>query len=428
MNEIEDRLRAAATAAANTVTPGSAPPLRLPAPPRRLPPWTVRRPIAAAASAAAVIAITIAAAVVAPTWLGGHGQGPAQGQDALSSVPPYYMTLVPGGPGRSAGSVAVVRSTVTGKTLATIRPPAPYITFIDVSGAADDRTFVLTAQSTQTGSLSSADGFYEARFDPATQAVSLTRLALPGLPLSNDFVGDALSPDGTELAVASDIDQPAQIDVYSLPSGAVRVWKAGSLPSFSFASNLISWSGTGVAFQWNGTGPAGEYLLNTGGPGGSLLADSRLLVCLMTQNSPFSSYGYPTPDGSSIIVPVDSPVAPGQSARCAGPTPPASTSLLPARPGAKPSSGPAAAQLEEFSAATRKAIGVIYTGPSGRTGSAIPGLEGGYGVFWSSDSGSVLVIDAPPAAGQPDVYGVLSGGVFTPIPGALVTSPDMAAF
>jgi hypothetical protein len=379
-----------------------------------------RRLAAGTAAAAAVIGIVVAATLLTASSPG-HGRGPEQ---ALSSVPPYYMTLVPAGPG-TAGSVmvaqeAVIRSTVTGKILATIRPPAPYITFIDVSGAADDRTFVLTAQTTLAGNLSSADGFYEARFDPATQAVSLTPLALPGLPLSNDFVGDALSPDGTELAVASDIDRPAQIAIYSLPSGAVRVWKAGPLPSVSFASYLMAWSGTGVAFQWNGSTPAGDYLLNTSGPGGSLLADSRLLICAIPQNAPFPSYGYPAPDGASIIVPVDSAVPPGQSESCSQTGTP---SALPARP----RSGPTAATLEEFSAATRKAIGVIYTGPSG-TGAGIPGLLGGYGVFWSSGSGSVLVIDAPPAAGRPDVYGVLSGGVFTPIPGALVTPQVMLVF
>ena len=70
MNTIEDRLRAAAQAAAGTVAPGSAPPLRLPDRPARRfgvprPPhrggwrrWAA--PLAAAASVIAVVAASLA--------------------------------------------------------------------------------------------------------------------------------------------------------------------------------------------------------------------------------------------------------------------------------------------------------------------------------------------------------------------------------
>src|SRR5260221_25980 len=117
---------------------------------------------------------------------------------------------------------AAVRDTVPGRTLASVRPPRPYLTFIGLTGAADDRTFVLTAQSTLSGSLTSRNKFYYARFNPADDAVTMTPLALPGLPFSNNLNGAALSPDGTRLAVASQ-NGAAQIAVYSLPSGAVRV-------------------------------------------------------------------------------------------------------------------------------------------------------------------------------------------------------------
>jgi len=190
-----------------------------------------RRLIAGASAAAAVIAIAVAAALVA-TRPGGHGR--ASAQDALRSVPRYYMALVPVSSNEFGAYYAVVRDALTGKTLATIRPPKPYVTFVGVTGAADDRTFVLTAQSTLAGSLTSRNKFYYVRFNPADNAVTLTLLALPGLPFSNYLSGSpALSPDGTRLAVASQ-EGPAQIAVYSLPSGAVRVWVASDRSASAF--------------------------------------------------------------------------------------------------------------------------------------------------------------------------------------------------
>lgn len=370
-----------------------------------------RRLMTAAASAAAVIAIA-GAAVAAPFWVSSHGNGPGHGQ--LASAPPYYMSLVPVRGGTTAPQYAAVRSTTTGKTLATIRPPAPYVTFIGVTGAADDRTFVLAAQTALSPHTDPQGKFYEARFSPAGHTVSLTPLALPGLLPSRFLAGAALSPDGTQLAVAiggNTIDSQhvggfGWITIYSLPGGVVRTWTIGSgLPEMAFGSAIMTWSRAGLVFDWNGGIPGyfpGEYVLSTSSPGGSLLSDSRLLTCGVAQSWSGNATGYLTPDATTIIVALGHPVAPGRSLLpCSQPLPPTAA---------------VAPLLEEFSAATGKAIRVIYTGHR----SATPNLpaQNGYNVFWSSDSGSVLVIDAPRAAGRPAVYGVLSRGVFTPIPGA----------
>jgi hypothetical protein len=372
-----------------------------------------RRLMTAAASAAAVVAI-VGAAVAAPFWLGSHGNGPGHGQNPLASAPPYYMSLVPVRGATAAPQYAVVRSTTTGRTLATIRPPAPYITFVGVTGAADDRTFVLTARTALSPRTDTGDKLYEARFSPGGHTVSLTPLALPGLVPSHFFVGTALSPDGTQLAVAiggNPIDSQhvggfGWITIYSLPGGVVRTWTMGSgIPEMAFGSAIMTWSRAGLVFDWNGGIPGyfpGEYVLSTSSPGDSLLADSRLLTCGVAQSTSGNATGYLTPDATTIIVALGHPVAPGRSLLpCSQPLPPTAA---------------VAPLLEEFSAATGKAIRVIYTGHR----SATPNLaaQNGYNVFWSSDSGSVLVIDAPPAAGRLSVYGVLSRGVFKPIPSA----------
>jgi hypothetical protein len=380
-----------------------------------------RRLMSAAAAAAAVIVIA-GASVTASFWVSNRGDRAGRGQNPLTSVPPYYMALLPASGRTAAPLYAVVRSTTTGTTLATIRPPAPFITFIGVTGAADDRTFVLGARTAVSQSMSTAVEFYEARFSLAGHTVSLTPLTLPGLShiqyLNGDHLtGDALSPDGTQLAVASE-NAPAvaspdytgdgfgQIAVYSLPGGAVRTWTVGpGIPGLAFGSDIMTWSRTGLVFDWNSGEPGyfpGEYLLSTGGPGDSLIADSKLLIC-GTAESTSDAIGYLTPDAGTIIVAVGHPVARGHIlSPCSQPLPPAS--------GVVP-------HLEEFSAATGRAIGVIYAGRPSLSPN-LPADQMSYEVFWSSNSGSVLAVSAYSTASRAAVYGVVSRGVFTPIPGA----------
>ena len=215
MNLIEDRIRAAARAAAETVAPDSVPPLELPAArPRRFgrrprgarspgatwTPWVAR--LTPVAAALAVIAIVITVVTVS--------HPPHQGPDLVTGaaarpdvplgppvstyvrsgqVPPYFVTLTPSG--------AAVHLTVSGAAVATIRPSLPGGKVVAVTAAGDDRTFVLAEQ----GQDRKAVTFYQFRLGSSGRPGALTRLPM-SVADGKTMAGLALSPDGTRLAIA----------------------------------------------------------------------------------------------------------------------------------------------------------------------------------------------------------------------------------
>ena len=79
-------------------------------------------------------------------------------------------------------SAAELRSTRTGAVLARITPPRPYPSFTGVTGAADDRTFVLSAQGPQPSVVPPfpSQRFFLLRIDPAARAGA--RMTLTALP------------------------------------------------------------------------------------------------------------------------------------------------------------------------------------------------------------------------------------------------------
>jgi hypothetical protein len=255
MNMIEDRLRAATQAAADTVADFSQPPLRLPAqatgyerPRTRI---VAPRLMASVATATAVVAV--AAIVVVARGVAASHQPPAGAQAAGSipaGVPPFYLATIATkkGPNQSgrANEAAIVR-TSTGKVLATVAVPRPFNAFGEVSASADDRTFVLAAEKfpRPLHGWVADDGptrLYLLRFDPgAEHSVTLTALKIRMARDDNFPVGIALSPSGTKLAVESDqagVGHPSKLRVYDLTNGTFRVW---SLPnSETTASPAIS--------------------------------------------------------------------------------------------------------------------------------------------------------------------------------------------
>lgn len=325
MTSIEDRLTAAAHAAADTVPPGSAPPLSLPEQSRRArsrarrrgwPGWAV--PLASA------FAVTLAVSTsIAVTSLAGGTRRPAlraapsgAGTTAPTSahpgtvdgLPPLFMTL-----GRATHTVAIA-STSTGTVVTTVRLPGQAYR---IAAGGDGRTFYAAVAFPRcqpgpgptaapgTGSASVGAGtagnpagggkagcqgsasqqrtyFYKI----TVTGTRATEHVLPmqpvtvsaahiGSPQSGYFPAVAAlspSPDGGRLAyttytVTAHEGLIRRLYVASTTTGATREWATSSPGSMN---GYLSWlaDGRAVAFDWlnsgsRGPGP-GLYVLNVG--------------------------------------------------------------------------------------------------------------------------------------------------------------------
>ena len=323
MNLIEDRIRAAARAAAETVAPDSVPPLELPAARTRRfgrrrrgvrsphATWSTWAPrLAPLAAALAVIALVITMVNVRHT----ENRPPATGSSLVAppgvpagppvssyvrsgQVPPYYVT--------ATETDAVVHLTVSGASVATIRPSLPGGTMVAVTAAGDGRTFVLGEQ----GQDRKAVTFYQFRLGSSGRPGALTRL--PMSVADGKTMGDvALSPDGTRLAIAvAPGGGVQQVRLYPVSGGPARTWSAtGGTTGGPFALRSLSWAASQrtLAFNWWAGQTQSVRLLNLGNAGGSLLAASRPAVTLAnTANMGQTLYQCGslilTPDGSELV-------------------------------------------------------------------------------------------------------------------------------
>jgi hypothetical protein len=413
-----ERVRAAARAAAATVPPDSAPPLRLPAPSRRSR-WRSRprsrlQSLTPLTAAAGVIAV-LAASLALTSSLTGHRTAPrdqALTAAELGGVPRYYVALR--GPADGPRS-AVVRVTATGRVLATVTPPRPYRAFTFLSGAADGRTFVLAAQrwwpiapgahglkaELRDGSTPAA--FFVLRLRPDLGPPQLTALHLPGRLPSGRLSGIALSPDARTLALSLHV---AEIRLINLATGSARTWTwPGSAHSTKeWAGNAkpdgapLSWTADGrtLAFQmWTKSGGVTQVrLLDTRSAGGSLQA-SRPVVTF----APVRPGGLkPGPWGNTLITPDGTKIV-------------TVTQPTTQRPGSVPRS-----RVTQFSVHTGRVEHIAGTG------TLLP-----WDVLWTSPSGRTLVVIGSPA-GQParSVLGILTGQRFTRLPGTATGANNVA--
>jgi hypothetical protein len=253
MSREEDLIRSTTHAIASTVR--EVPPLRLePAPnklrspsrgPRRLHGGSGRqrrwRSWAAPLTAAAmVVALAVSLVLVRDIPNDGAVSPNPTSSAGPGGVPRYYVALTQFG-GDTNGIIQlndiVVGDSLTGKTLATFAPPAG-TTFESVTAAADDRTFVVFAVTSSTGSfdLSSkatlTGSWYAVRLFPGTaHPARLTHLPIKPLTVANSDVnigiggllyayGTVLSGSGRELAVPESIgSRGLAVKVFSVATG-----------------------------------------------------------------------------------------------------------------------------------------------------------------------------------------------------------------
>ena len=401
--QIEDRIRAATRAAADTVAPNSVPPLRLPA--DRL--FRARsgslasvwgRWLAPMAAAAAVVAVAVAMVTVgrtvnrAPVGSGGVPSarpGPVRMGPPISSyvasgrVPRYYVSIESHGNPNFHPSYAVVRATSTGAALETVVPAAGG-TVVAVTAAADDRTFVLDTQPWDNANQAFAPRtFLLLRLSPSGSELSQTRLAV-SVPGGQLMTGFALSPDGRKLAIAvqpdNDKREPdlTEVKVITLATGVTRTWTANGTIGFGADdARSLSWADNErtLAFDWEGSGPGihtGVWLVNLSAGGGSLLADSREAVTLVNQ----SMAGAPVPSVSSLngsaspssLAPTSVTASPSVSAGTASPSASlapatASASLAPATASASLAPATASASLAPATASASLALATPSASP-----------------------------------------------------------------
>jgi hypothetical protein len=433
MSFLDDRLRGAFRDVGEEIPDDSLP--RLILPPRRrrragLKTRGARRPhrsrawIAAASSAVVVAGVTAAAAGIAVALNGRQGEArlpagasPAQlGQRAATrhaaapaaddGVPGYYVALVQAGtvahPSRRVK--AVVRATKTGAVLATVTVPRPYDTFTEITGAADDKVWILSAQKLSakpqriTAKLIpfEPERLFALHVNPdartAAQRTRLTPLPASYLPAGSQTWDMALSPDGTKLAAAIGANTPmmgqgpTKLEVFDLATGSRQTWRhpdqIGFLYGESTEYDYLSWAGNDrtLAFVLPSAGVGEVRLLDTTGPGGRLPASSRVVFTMPLDLSGSGRQALLTTNGKTAL---------------------AVEQVVRNRPGGGYN---VAQKLVKFSAATGKAVDVLNH----------LRLRGDYEqVLWASPSGSTLVVNRLRSAASADI---LQDGHDTAIP------------
>jgi len=303
MTPLQDKLRSALRETAAEI-PADAPPLRLDPQPRasRNRANARWRAWAAPLTAAALVVAVVVTSVIVTGSLE-RQPAPAGPSAAPYGVPAYYVALVTAKPQSNLvnmldsslmpGGAAELRSTQTGAVLAKITPPKPYVVFTGMTAAADDRTFILSAQG-QEGRAEPpfpTERFFLLRIDPTARAgARMTLTALPAryVPAGYDIRDMALSADGTHLAaeMGTMVGYTQELVVFDLATGTERAWtvrtcaqcvpNGGGLLWFGVDTDTVSWTADGqhVSFIWDNT----VRLLDIHAAGSNLLTDSKTVA------------------------------------------------------------------------------------------------------------------------------------------------------
>jgi hypothetical protein len=202
----------------------------------------------------------------------------------------------------------VVGDTATGTAGALIKAP-DNVYLQGVYGAtADDRTFIVMGNYVHAPD--NATLFYLLRIAPGGTSARLTPLPVPGP--EGPPAGIAISPDGTELAVAL-AGRSATVRIYSTSTGRVlRAWSAtvpGAVAvepaavaqgSEFTAARVLRWSSDGrqLAFAWNSSA---IRVLDASAPNGNLIASSRPLAAIGTTHTAAGSFTCDASQGWQLV-------------------------------------------------------------------------------------------------------------------------------
>jgi hypothetical protein len=335
MDNIEERLRDAYRAAAQTIPPEALGRVhervvRIGGGPaagggraRRVRSGRVLLPLAAAA---AVVAAAAAVPAFESGLLPGHGgAAPRSGGQPTAVIPstvPRHPARAPkrAKPGRTltvpSGAPAFffasdggsettlyVYSTATARVVARITPPHPGDAFDDIAATSDPLRFVVAIGH----NFSCGARLYALRLTADGQPAGYTPLPVPSLP--EDVLSLAATPDGQFLAYVGDQCGGASggqgdVGLVNMSTGAVSRWTAPQQEDIGSVS--VSDDGTEIAFTVGQTKlfNAEEGLLATDSPSGTV-AQSAQVVVSNTQLRPAGTVpdgGALSPDGRTVYV------------------------------------------------------------------------------------------------------------------------------
>lgn len=282
--------------------------------------------IVALAAAASVIAV-VAGSLLATGVLSGDNAHPgktgrpyppaARPRPAtLDGLPAYFLALGyrPAGAkpgrghwtGRLIPQAADIVVTATGEVAATGTLPGGMTRI----AAGRDGAFYAAVTGVQ------ATKFYEIRLPASGAVAKVTRLPIPALPAAHGLAGQVddmtASPDGSQLAISTDVQHGDTSDVQNLivastATGTERRWTTPPQDS-SGSMGPISWLADShtLAVNWLGFSsatPSSLRLLDTAAPGTDLLSSRAVLPLNISQFSDFSI----SPDGRALIGIADHP-------------------------------------------------------------------------------------------------------------------------
>ncbi len=350
--------------------------------------WRVAAPVLSGLAVAAVLVSLAVAGAAAPAR---HGAV----TPSVPAMPRYYLTIN----GLPPHAKAIVRSTRTGRTLASISLPKDSELATEAA-APSDRVFFLAI--IEPGPSTNPDSFlYRVSLSASGHwHLSAKTLLISGGKDLVGVTGIAVSPNGSRLAATiADFRGTSpvpvgEIMVFPLHGGPARVWAAPSHPADTAGPVWVS--ETSLAFLWNDrlkvekansyyAARTQERLLDTSAPGHNVLS-SRVLATASGPHGFLFDSAYLAHDPSQIIASVYRNV-PFVGAR-----------------------GTAVVRLESISAATGKVIKVFATRTVRyRTASARSQADNSLAVFGVDASGRYALVYAPR-------FGILSGGMFVPRP------------